>query len=311
MKAAIIPAAGQAPQISEIDKPLPGNGRVLIKVRAAALKQLDRARAANAKEFPFVPGFDAAGELEGGRRVYAITGQGAMAEFALADEKKVYPLPDNTSFSTASVLPNALLGSDVALVLRGGFKKGQTVFINGATGFTGRMAVQICKLRGASKIYVSGRNPQSLDDLLKLGAGGAVSLEDPDVRSRIVKLHSESPFDIVLDYLWGSAAQTLLEALAAAGNHPLNFVSIGQMAGATTVFNPNVLRTRKISLMGSGFGSLTDDELDGYFRNELPGMFEAAASGKLQISTSDEPLENAPKVWNTKGSDGSRPVFTM
>ena len=55
-------------------------------------------------------------------------------------------------------------------VFRAAMQPGDTVLINGATGFTGRVAVQIARHYGAKKVIATGRNPESLQALLDLGA---------------------------------------------------------------------------------------------------------------------------------------------
>ncbi len=76
--------------------------------------------------------------------------------------------------------PMQYAGSAMALRFRAGMKQGETVLINGATGFTGKIAVQIAKHYGAKKVIVTGRNEQSLQSLLALGADEIVSLRQDD-----------------------------------------------------------------------------------------------------------------------------------
>ena len=70
-------------------------------------------------------------------------------------------LPNGIDDAVAAALPNAVAGSAMALRFRAAMQSGETVLINGATGFTGKIAVQIAKHYGAKKIVVTGRNEQS------------------------------------------------------------------------------------------------------------------------------------------------------
>ena len=91
----------------------------------------------------------------------------------------------------------------MGLKFKADIKRGDVVLINGATGFTGRVAAQIAKHYGAKKVIVTGRNPASLRDLLSLGADETISLlqEDEQLLTNIKAIHSATPIDIVIDYL--------------------------------------------------------------------------------------------------------------
>jgi NADPH:quinone reductase-like Zn-dependent oxidoreductase len=109
------------------------------------------------------------------------------------------------------------------------------VLINGATGVTGMIAVQIAKYYGAKKIIVTGRNAESLNHLLTLGADEVISLKQDDepIINRIKEIHAETPIDIIIDYLWGHPAELVLAALQGKGNvtHKVRYVTVGGMAG--------------------------------------------------------------------------------
>jgi NADPH:quinone reductase-like Zn-dependent oxidoreductase len=89
------------------------------------------------------------------------------------------------------------------------------VLINGATGFAGRVAVQVAKHYGAGKILATGRNPESLKTLLSLGADEVIlTLEDDQLFVKQLKnKHASQPIDVVIDYLWGHSAELILSAL--------------------------------------------------------------------------------------------------
>lgn len=86
--------------------------------------------------------WDGVGRLADGRRVYAMGVTGMMAEYALVNTADCVQVPEGLSPELAAILPNALLGSDAALLCRGQMQPGQVVLINGATGVSGRKAVQ-------------------------------------------------------------------------------------------------------------------------------------------------------------------------
>ena len=111
-------------------------------------------------------------------------------------------LPAGIDDVTAAALPNAVAGSAMALRFRAGMKPGETVLINGATGFTGKIAVQIAKHYGAKRIIVTGRNEETLQSLLVLGATEILSLNQDDEQyiTQLKEIQSRTPNNIIIDY---------------------------------------------------------------------------------------------------------------
>ena len=67
----------------------------------------------------------------------------------------------------------------------------------------------------AQKVVVTGRNEEKLKELLALGADDIIVLKQDDdvILSQIKALHQQSPFDVVIDYLWGHSAELILSAI--------------------------------------------------------------------------------------------------
>lgn len=159
MKAAIIYQQAEMPQYADVPEPVvKNNDELLISVKAAAIKHLDKSKASG-KHYSVnkdnahatVIGGDGVGLLKDGTRVYAIGETGMAAEKAIIDKDRMVKLPKEIDNVTAAALPNAVIGSAMALRFRAKMQKGETVLINGATGFTGKMAVQLAKYYGAKK----------------------------------------------------------------------------------------------------------------------------------------------------------------
>ncbi len=189
MKATVIYQRGEMPQyIENFPEPVVANDdEVLISVTAAAIKHLDKSKASgrhysaeNSVNQAKVIGGDGVGLLVDGTRIYALGVSGMIAEKAIVEKNSIIKLPDGIDDITAAGLPNAVAGAAMALRFRAGIKTGETVLINGATGFTGKIAVQVAKHYGAGKIIVTGRNEQTLQSLLTLGADEIVSIKQHD-----------------------------------------------------------------------------------------------------------------------------------
>jgi NADPH:quinone reductase-like Zn-dependent oxidoreductase len=215
MKAAVLHQFGTTPVYQDFPDPVPQNEQqLLIRIQAAAIKSIDRLRAggkhyASYRDLPVVVGIDGVGTLENGTRIYAQGITGMMAQKALIAKNGYTVLPDTLDSGTAAALPNAVIGAAMALLVRGKMEKGNTILINGATGVTGQLAIQIARHYGAGKIIATGRNPEVLEKLKALGADTVVSLTGADetIIKQLQDAYRSIPVDIVLDYLWGSPIQ--------------------------------------------------------------------------------------------------------
>ena len=324
MKAAVMFEKGGVPQYTE-NYPEPiakSEDEILISVKAAAIKHLDKSQASgkhystkgdihNAK----VIGGDGVGLLADGTRVFALGISGMIAEKAIIEKSRMVKLPDGITDDVAAALPNAVAGSAMALRFRAAMKGGETVLINGATGFTGSIAVQIAKHYGAKKIIVTGRNGESLQSLLRLGADEIISTkqDDEDFIAQIKQVHNHTPIDIIIDYLWGHTAELILEALKGKGSftHRTRFVSIGAVTGDKIQLSAEILRSVDLQLSGSGLGSWSKDEMQKLFTKIIPEMFQLAADGKLKVETETVSLQEIENLWETEVAAGKRLVVTI
>lgn len=322
MKAAVVFEKGSTPQYADFPEPEVQERESLISVKAASIKNLDRARAGgnhysteNKDHQPTVIGTDGAGYLENGDKVYFFSKKGTVAEKAVADKKMIIPIPDKLDFSLAAALPNAVMGSAMALKFKAGLQPGNTVLINGATGITGKIAVQVARIYGAGKIIVTGRNEESLQSLLKLGADEVISLrlEDDDCKQKIKEIHKETPIDIIIDYIWGHSVEVILSALKGDGtfSHKTKLVTIGGMSGDIIQLSSQILRGTDIQISGSGLGSWTKEESRLLFSEIIPEMFQAAAEGKIKMETQDVDIKDIETAWNAEIQNGKRLVVRI
>ena len=323
MKAAVIYKKGELPKYAEFADPIVQNeNEVLISVKAVAITNLDKGKASGKhysseenNQNGFVIGSDGVGLLQDGTRVYARGINGTIAEKAIIDKNIGVPLPDGISDAVAASLPNAVAGSAMALKFRAGIQAGETVLINGATGFTGQMAIQIAKHYGAKKIIVTGRNEKTLQSLLLLGADEIIPLKQHDevIITQLKAIHNNTPIDIVLDYLWGHPAELILTTLKGNGSftNKIRYVTIGGMAGDNIQLSSGILRSVNLQLSGSGLGSWTKDEVKLLFSEILPEMFLLAAQNQLKVNIETVSLADIEEAWAREVSDGKRLVVIV
>lgn len=323
MKAAVLNQLGTSPVYSDCPEPtIQNDEQLIVTVKAAAVHNLDKGRAsgkhyASYSNLPTVVGYDGVGTLEDGTRVYAQGLTGMMAQKAIISKNQYTTLPDTLSFPLAAALPNAILGSAMPLSYRAKLQKGETVFINGATGVTGFLAVQLARYYGASTIIVSGRNTHLLDQLKQAGASEIISLnqEDEAIIEQVKTINKQTPIDIVVDYLWGRPIELIIKAITGGGlnhsPHRSRIVSVGELAGASIHLPSAALRSSQVEILGSGLGSFSQKDFMDYRTNVLPELFHLAAQGKIVMSIQEEPLENIETVWTQQAEAGKKMVISI
>lgn len=324
MKAAVLHQLGTAPKYGDFADPIAQNeDQLLLTVKAASIKNLDKGRASGAhyasyKQLPEVVGIDGVGVLADGTRVYAAGLTGMIADKALINKNSYVKIPDQVDDATAAALPNAVMGAALALRFRAQVVAGETVLINGATGVTGMLAIQIAKHYGAKKIIATGRNPDSLKKLSALGADEIISLQqtDDDIVKKLKELNATSPIDIVIDYTWGHPAELIFAALKGGGGvhavtHRVRFVTVGGMAGDQIQVSSAMLRSSAIEILGSGLGSLPKEALQKLYTEVLPEMLQLSADGKLKIDTVTAPMRDVETAWNRHIPTGQRLVIMI
>jgi NADPH:quinone reductase-like Zn-dependent oxidoreductase len=324
MKAAVVTAAGKAPVYGDFDTPIAKTGEELIAVRASALSQFSKSRASGSHyssdgAFPAVAGADGVGLTQHGRRVYFVLPEapfGALADFCPVRSDRCVELPDVLDDITAAAIANPGMSAWAALVERAHLVAGETVLVNGATGTAGRLAVQLAKHLGAAKVIATARNVEELEEVNKLGADivipftlGMLHPSGAKDYENALKQAFASGIDVVIDYLWGESAKTVIVAIAKAVEDatPVRFVHVGGASREENIDLPGAaLRSSAILLMGSGLKSVPLPVLLQAIRN----VFEAVEPAGLKIATRVVPLSDVGEVWDT-ATGKPRVVFSI
>ncbi|MEG3135998.1 zinc-binding alcohol dehydrogenase family protein [Rouxiella sp. T17] len=311
MKAAIINKMGDAPVYGEFAEPEANEQQKIVTVKAAAMSQLAKARAAgkhysSATSGPFVPGIDGTGYLSSGEPVYFLTFDapwGSMAEKTSVLATKIVPLPASLDPVFAAALANPGMSSWAALTRRAQLRKGETVLINGATGTSGNLAIRIARHLGAGKIIATGRNLETLEKLRHQGADVVITLDA--LSAQLPALMAEG-VDVVLDYLWGQSALDIMMAAVAGGEKVVRFVQIGSLSGQEIPLHSKLLRSSGLTLMGSGLGSVSDAELIA----AIGELLQAATQSDFSVAFQQRPLSDIATAW-LEDDSRCRTVFTL
>ena len=323
MKAAIIEEQGKAPVYGDMTAPIISQGMVVMDVKAAALSHLSKIRSEGSHYssddvFPRIAGVEGVGVTIDGQRVYFFLPEspyGALTEQTLAKETNVVRVPDELDDVTAAAIANPGMSSWAALMERAQFQAGETVLVNGATGTSGKLAVQIAKYLGAKKVIATGRNKAELQKLSALGADVTVPLTLDESDDSLANLTAtlrdtfSDGIDVVIDYLWGDSALAIMQAIdqSVPDGHNVRFVNCGASSKKEHIDMPSsLLRSSAIQLMGSGLGSVPMPKL----LETIGKVFEITKKANLQIDIKTVPLSEVEEVWGDF-SGKPRIVFTM
>ncbi|MGB8662838.1 MAG: zinc-binding alcohol dehydrogenase family protein [Candidatus Acidiferrum sp.] len=317
MKAAVLHELGKPPRFEDFAEPEAGKDEAIVRVRSASLKAVDRQLAsgshfASPREFPVICGTDGVGLLADGTRVFfggPRRPYGAMAQRTVAPAAFCFPVPDALDDATAAALPNPGVSALLTLQQRAKVAAGEKVLILGATGVTGKLAVQIAKLLGAGRVIASGRNPHALEKLRELGADATIQLNQPDdeLRKAFAQEAGDEGFRLVIDYVWGRPTEILLAAITRSEFAPIHaetrLVQVGESAAPTISLPAAVLRSTALTILGTA-GIPARDVLFAAMKQVL----DWGAKGALQIETESVPLSDIEQVWQRPETGGRRLV---
>jgi NADPH:quinone reductase-like Zn-dependent oxidoreductase len=168
---------------------------------------------------------------------------------------------------------------------------------------------------GAKKVIVTGRNQQSLNELLTLGAEEliAVGQHDDSFKEQLKTIHAQTPIDVIIDYLWGHTAEMILSCIQGNGSfsNKIRYVSVGSVTGDVIQLSAATLRSIDLQLTGSGLGAWTKQQVRQFFKEILPDMYQLATKGKIRIETVTVKLADIAELWDLDIPGGKRLVVTI
>jgi NADPH:quinone reductase-like Zn-dependent oxidoreductase len=309
MNAAVLHAFNKPPCFEQFSEPIAEENQVIVHVRAAALKPVDKQMASGShyaafRELPVVCGTDGVGCLDDGRRVFFAGPRppfGSMAQRTVVSPSRCFPIPDNVDDDIAAAVVNPGLSAWGALAWRAQLSAGETVLILGATGVTGKLAIQTAKLLGAGRVVAAGRNEQVLNTLHDLGADTIIRLDKhgQDLTEAFSREAGDAGFDVIIDYLWGFPAEALLAAIARKDLRPassrVRLVQVGESAGPTISLAGAVLRSSRLEILGAGSGNAP--AAPEIWLEAVRQLMFNVADGKLRIDTERVPLGEVEEAW--------------
>ncbi|MEY9989595.1 NADPH2:quinone reductase [Streptomyces sp. V4I8] len=242
-------------RLDEIETPTPGDGQVLLKVRAANINFPDallcRGHYQVRPPLPFTPGVEICGETEDGRRVLANPAlpYGGFAEYAVADAAAVLPAPDALDDAEAAALHIGYQTGWFGLHRRAGLEAGETLLVHAAAGGVGSAAVQLGKAAGARVIGVVGGADKAAV-ARELGCDVVIDRRGEDVIAAVKEATGGRGADVIYDPVGGEAYAQSAKVVAFEGR----IVVVGFASGSIPSPALNHALVKNYSILGLHWG---------------------------------------------------------
>jgi NADPH2:quinone reductase len=209
--------------------PKPGEGELLIRVRAAGVNRPDVMQRKGLypppKDASDIPGLEIAGEIAAcgpaikrwkeGDRVMALVSGGGYAEYCLA--YAIHAMPVSTlPLIDAAAVPETTLTVWHNVFERGGLKEGETLLVHGGSSGIGTTAIQLAKQFGA-KVFTTAGSEDKCEACRKLGADVAINYKTEDFVAKVKDATQGKGVDVILDMVGGDYIERNYEAASVEG----------------------------------------------------------------------------------------------
>ena len=250
-------------RLGERPDPVPGQGELLIRVRASGINRPDVLQRTGNYPVPpgasDIPGLEVAGEIvdgdakamaaagfSKGDRVCALVAGGGYAELCVAPVGQCLPVPKGFSDIEAASLPETFFTVWSNVFDRGRLQAGETFMVQGGTSGIGVTAIQLAKALGATVIATAGSDDKC-QACLKLGADHAINYKTQDFAEEAKKLTGGTGVNVILDMVAGEYVSREVGCLAEDGR----LVIIAVQGGTKSEFNAGLVLRRRLLITGS------------------------------------------------------------
>ncbi|KSB87883.1 NAD(P)H-quinone oxidoreductase [Caulobacter vibrioides] len=284
----------------QVERPTPGPGEILIRVRAAGVNRPDLLQRLGfyppPPGAPTTLGLEVAGEVEVaagrwkvGDKVCALLGGGGYAQYAVVDARQALPIPEGFDFVQAAALPETVFTVFANVFEHGALKPGETILIHGGTSGIGTTAIAMAKAAGAI-VIATGRGADKKAKALELGADLAVDAKTEDF-AEIAK--AAGGVDVVLDMVGAAYFDKNLDALKTGGR----IVYIAALAGGVLEVPGMKVMQKRAVITGSTLRPRPADEKARLAAEVERTVWPWIAAGKLKpIVDATFPLADAAKA---------------
>ncbi|MER5912744.1 NADPH:quinone oxidoreductase family protein [Streptomyces sp. NPDC001982] len=292
-------------RLQDVERPTPGEGQVLLRVRAANINFPDvlmcRGHYQVRPPLPFTPGLEICGATEDGRRVIANPAlpYGGFAEYAVADAAALLPAPDSLDDAEAAALHIGYQTGWFGLHRRAHLESGETLLVHAAAGGVGSAAVQLGKAAGATVIGVVG-GAEKAAVARELGCDVVIDRRAEDVVTAVKAATGGRGADVIYDPVGGEAYTQSAKTVAFEGR----IVVVGFASGTIPSPGLNHALVKNYSILGLHWGlyNTKNPKLVQHCHEQLT---ELAARGAIKPLVSERvPLSEAAAAVQRVG-DGA------
>ncbi|MFE6159422.1 NADPH:quinone oxidoreductase family protein [Streptomyces sp. NPDC056486] len=281
-------------RLEEVDRPVPGEGQLLLKVRAANINFPDallcRGQYQVTPPLPFTPGVEICGETEDGRRVIANPAlpYGGFAEYAIADAAAVLPAPDALDDAEAAALHIGYQTGWFGLHRRAHLQEGETLLVHAAAGGVGTAAVQLGKAAGAKVIGVVGGAAKA-EVARELGCDVVIDRRTENVIGAVKEATGGRGADVIYDPVGGDAYLQSTKCVAFEGR----IIVVGFASGVIPTPGLNHALVKNYSVVGLHWGLYNAKDPQAILRCHEE-LTQLAAKGAIKPLISERvPLSDA------------------
>ena len=317
MKAMVVREHGGLEQLKlepDFPEPRPGEGDVIVRVRASSLNYHDvftrRGMPGIKLQMPLIMGLDVAGEIlelgadvtdwrigdrvlvdpinriEGG--LVGETIHGGLAERCRVRAHQLVRIPDGVSFEQAAALPVAYGTARRMMITNGRVTAGEKILILGASGGVGVCCLQLAKIAGATVVACAGSEEKAAR-LKELGADHVINYTSNDFVKSAYDLYgkpsrrgadADKGFDVVVNYTGGDTWVPSMKCLRVGGR----LLTCGATAGFAPTEDIRFIWTFELKIQGS----------NGWARADIEALLQLVQSGALKVVIQKTfPLEGA------------------
>ncbi|MEU5951935.1 NADPH:quinone oxidoreductase family protein [Streptomyces sp. NPDC047525] len=285
---------GAVMRLEDVDRPVPGDGQLLLKVRAANINFPDallcRGQYQVTPPLPFTPGVEICGETEDGRRVIANPAlpYGGFAEYAIADAAAVLPAPDALDDAEAAALHIGYQTGWFGLHRRAHLQAGETLLVHAAAGGVGSAAVQLGKAAGARVIGVVGGAAKA-EVARELGCDVVVDRRTENVIGAVKEATGGRGADVIYDPVGGDAYTQSTKCVAFEGR----IIVVGFASGVIPTPALNHALVKNYAVLGLHWGLYNAKDPQAILRCHEE-LTQLAAKGAIKPLISERvPLSDA------------------